>query len=112
MFLVHLVRLGIVERRIALDTAAETVDPFQIGLHVRFPLAFGPAIAAVLETDSGVYRERGGAIRIRRVQIVLHRVARDAHIVLLVKIVELGAGERLLLYANTHRFLLVRDFFT
>jgi hypothetical protein len=27
-----------------------------------------------------------------------------------VKIVKLGAGERLLLYANTHRFLLLRDF--
>jgi hypothetical protein len=30
MFLVHLVRLGIIERRVALDTAAETVDPLQI----------------------------------------------------------------------------------
>ena len=59
MFLVHLVRLRVIKRRVALHTTTEPINPFQIGFHVGFPLAFGPAITAVLETNGGVYRERG-----------------------------------------------------
>jgi hypothetical protein len=110
MLLVHPVHLRIIERRVASYTAAETVDAFEVRLHVRFPLALGPTVAAVLKTNGRIYRERGRAIRIRRVHVIFQSITCDAHIVLLVKIVKLGAGERLLLYANTHRFLLGCDF--
>jgi len=92
MFLVHLVRFGIVERRVASYTTAETVDAFEVGLHIGFPLAFGPTVAAVLETNGRIYRECGGAICIRRIHIIFQSVTCDAHVVLLVKIVKPGAG--------------------
>jgi len=71
VLLVHLVRLGVVEGLVATDAGAETVDAFEVGFHVRFPLTLGPTIATVLETDRGIYRECRGAIRIRRIDVVL-----------------------------------------
>lgn len=107
MFLVHLVCFGIVERRVASYTAAETVDAFEVGLHVGFPLALGPTVAAVLETNGRIDRECGRAIRIRRIRIIFQSITRDAHVVLLVKIVKPGAGQSLLFYSKAHRLLLV-----
>ena len=71
VLIVHLVRIGIVEGLVATDARAETVDAFEVGFHVRFPLALGPTIATVLETDRGIYRKCRGAIRIRRVDVVI-----------------------------------------
>lgn len=107
MFLVHLVCFGIVERRVASYTAAETVNTFEVGLYIRFPLALWPTVAAVLETNGRIDRECGRTIRIRRVRVIFQSVTGDAHVVLLVKIVKAGAGQSLLFYSKAHCLFLL-----
>jgi hypothetical protein len=92
MLLVHPIRLGIVEHRVASYTATEAIDAFEVGLHVGFPLALGPTVTAMLKTNRCIYRECGRAICIRRVHVIFQSITCDAHIVLLVKIVKTGAG--------------------
>ena len=96
--IVHLVRCGIVEGLVAPDATAEAVDAFEIGFYVGLPLAFGPTVATVLETDGGVYGEGGGAILVRRIHIILESVTCDAHVILLVEVVEFEACESLLFH--------------
>ena len=102
MFPIHLVRLGIVEDVIAADATTESVNTLQVRLHVGLPLTFGPTVATVLKTDRGIYRECCGAIRIRRIHVILESVTCDAHVIFLVEVVKLEACESLLFHCYTH----------
>jgi len=95
---IHLVRRGVIEDVVASDATAEAVDAFEIGFHVGLPLAFGPTVATVLETNGGVYGEGGGAILVRRIHIILESVTCDAHVILLVEVIEFEACESLLFH--------------
>lgn len=99
---VHAVRIWIVEAVIALDTLAETVDAFEVGLNVCAPLACYPGVPALLDADRRVYREGRGAIRRRRIHIVAEGVTRDTGVINLVEIVKFGSCQGLLFDGQGH----------
>lgn len=100
--LVHDIGLGVVEVLVAFDAAAEAADAHQVRLDVGAPLGLGPRGAALLETDSGVGGEDGGATGRRGVQSVAAGIGADAVVVDLVEIIVAVAGQGLLFRMKGH----------
>lgn len=104
---VHRIRRRIVELSITTNPLPDTIDSTKIRFYICTPLPLDPTVTGSLDTSRRIHRETGRAAGFRRIDVISKRIACDAHVIGLTKVVHPIACPRLLFCRNDLRHLLV-----